>query len=213
MIESVAKRLRPHQVAPVNRLVEILGKHQSAVDLSDMGVGKTYVGAAVATVLQLPTLVVVPKVAVTAWERAGAHFGEKFSVLGYEKLRTGRAGFGWWERPLPEDSSQLEYFRCQCCQLVVDMRNWFPCYTHHRGWHCLELKRKSWNYGRFIFHPGVGFVIFDECQRCAAMDSLNADMMIAAKRQNVKMLGISATAACSPLHMRALGFNLDLHRL
>ena len=43
------------------------------------------------------------------------------------------------------------------------------------------------------------------------MDSLNAEMLLAAKRQGIKMLGLSATAACNTLNMRALGYNLDLH--
>lgn len=202
--------LRPHQIAPTNRLVAILDHYQSAVDFSDMGTGKTFVAAAVATILQLPTLVVCPKVAVTAWERAAARFDEKFSVLGYEKLRTGNTPFGWWDNPLPADAD-LDYFKCQCCQLRVDLANAQPCYTHHLGIHCIETKRKSWNYGKFNFHPGVRLVIFDEGHRCGGLDSLNAEMMIAAKRQNIKMLMLSATAACNPLNMRALGYNLDLH--
>lgn len=210
MVEELDNRLRPHQAAPYARLVDILSRYQSAVDLSDMGTGKTYVAAAVAARLRLPTLVVVPKVAVTAWERAAAHFGEKFSVLGYEKLRGGNTPFGWWDNPL-DAHADLDYFKCQCCQLKVDLSNIQPCYTHHLGIHCIETKRKSWNYGKFNFHPGVRLVIFDEGHRCGGLDSLNAEMMIAAKCQNIKMLMLSATAACNPLNMRALGYNLDLH--
>jgi superfamily II DNA or RNA helicase len=210
-------KLRPHQVEPVRHLVSILRARQSAVDLSDMGTGKTFVACAVAAELQLPTMVVVPKVAVTAWERAAAHFDERFTVIGYEKLRTGKTGFGWWDNALPPNAD-LEYFKCQCCQLPVDIEqdgtpgiNYSPCYTHPAGFHCLETHRKAWNYGKFNYHAGVKLIIFDEMHRCGAMDSLNAEMMIAAKRQNIKMLGLSATAACSPLNMRALGYNLDLH--
>lgn len=212
MVEELAKRLRSHQIEPADRLIAILHRYQSAVDLSDTGTGKTYVATAVATALRLPTLVVVPKIAVTAWERAADHFGEKFSVVGYEKLRTGRTPFGWWDNPRPEGIAELlEYFKCQCCQLKVDLNRYQPCYTHPLGIHCLQTLRKSWNYGKFNYHPGVGLVILDEMHRCGAMDSLNADMMIAVKRQGIKMLGLSATAACNPLNMRALGYNLDLH--
>jgi superfamily II DNA or RNA helicase len=208
---EIIEKLRPHQPASVERLLAILRQYQSAVDLSDTGVGKMYVGAAVATLLGLPTLVVCPKVVVTAWHRAASHFGEKFSVVGYEKLRTGNTQFGQWEHPLPEDPAALDFFRCQSCQLKVDLANFSPCYTHHLGIHCVECHRKEHNYGRFNFHPGVQFVIFDEVQRCAGVDSLNCDMLLAVKRQNIRMLGLSATAACSPLGMRALGYNLDLH--
>lgn len=215
---QILNKLKPHQIEPVGRLVEILNRYQSAVDLSDMGTGKTYVAAAVAVTLKLPTLVITPKVAVTAWHRAAEHFNDSFSVLGYEKLRTGRTKFGWWDNPLPVDTSELDFFKCQCCQLRVNWenldersRNYMPCYCHHLGIHCLETHRKSWDYGKFNFHPAVKLVIADECQRCSGMDSLNADMMLATKRQNIKMLGLSATPASSPLGFRALGYNLDLH--
>jgi superfamily II DNA or RNA helicase len=211
MVEELVNRLRQHQIAPVNRLVDILGRYQSAVDLSDMGTGKTFVACAVATALKLPTLVVAPKVAITAWERAAEHFGEKFTVMGYEHLRTGRTAVGWWDNPLPDDTSILDFYKCQCCQLKLDPAKFSSCYVHHLGIHCIEQHRKPWNYGKFNFHSGVGLVIFDEGHRCGGIDSLNADMMIAVKRQGIKMLMLSATAACSPLNMRALGYNLDLH--
>lgn len=208
---DILKKLKPHQIEPARRLDAMLDVYQSAVDLSDMGTGKTFVAAAVAAAKKWPTLVVVPKVAVTAWHRAAEHFNDSFSVLGYEKLRTGRTKFGWWDNPLPSDPSELDFFKCQCCQLRVDFNNYTPCYCHPRGFHCLETHRKSWDYGKFNFHPAIKLVIFDECQRCSGMDSLNADMMLATKRQNIKMLGLSATPASSPLGFRALGYNLDLH--
>lgn len=54
-------------------------------------------------------------------------------------------------------------------------------------------------------------LIFDEVHRCSGIDSLNCDMLTAAKRQNICTLGLSATAANSPLKMNALGYMLDLH--
>ncbi len=38
-------------------------------------------------------------------------------------------------------------------------------------------------------------------------------MLIAAKKQNIRVLGLSATLAASPLQMRAIGYLLDLHNL
>lgn len=49
--------------------------------------------------------------------------------------------------------------------------------------------------------------------RCNGIDSLNADILIAAKRENKRVLGLSATMATSPLQFRALGYLLDLHNL
>jgi hypothetical protein len=72
-------------------------------------------------------------------------------------------------------------------------------------------KKVSWNYGAFRFSHAIRLLIFDEVHRCSGIDSLNADMLTAAKRQNIMTLGLSATAATGPLKMNALGYLLGLH--
>jgi len=205
--------LRPHQISPVADLVGLLSAGQNAIDISDCGTGKTYVAAAVAKTLARPTLAVVPKITQSQWRKAAAHFDDTLSVTGYEALRTGRTPFGTWDNNPPPGFKSETWFKCQCCQREVDMDNYVPCYCHPAGVHCLETKKVPWKYGRFNFHPGIEFLIMDEVHRCGAMDSLNADMLIAAKRQGIRILGLSATAACGPLQMRALGFALGLHNL
>jgi len=202
--------LRPHQIAPAWELREILRTKRTAVDLSGTGTGKTYVACAVAADSKLPTLVVHPKVARSAWSRAAAEFNEIFSQVGYEMLRSGNTPFGKWENGV---SGREKFFKCQCCQQVVDLDNFKPCYCHPAGIHCLETRSKAHDYGRFNFHPAVKQVIFDECHRCNGRDSLNADMLIAAKRQGLRVLGLTATAGFNPLNFRALGYLLDLHGL
>lgn len=211
MSAGFEKLLRPHQPAPVSQLVDILASHQSAVDLSDTGVGKTFVAAAVVAIMKVPTLVVCPKIVVSAWHRAAEHFGDTLSVINYEKLQTGRTDFGHWSKSPQGILRRAHYYVCQCCQRKVELENFSPCYCHPLGIHCLVDKSKSQALGDFVFHPGVKFIIFDEVHRCGALSSLNSDMLIASKRQNIKMLGLSATAACNPINMRALGYNLDLH--
>lgn len=204
--------LRPHQVLPVRNLFEILRNYQSAIDISDTGVGKTYVAAAVAAAMQIPTLVVCPKIVQSAWHRAAEHFGDTLSVINYEALLTGRSDFGYWERAKEAGIGKRDtFFVCACCQLKVDLENFSPCYCHPHGVHCIDQKKKPQRLGRFIFHDAIKFVIADEIHRCGALDSLNADMLVGVKQQNIKLLGLSATAACNPLNMRALGYNLDLH--
>lgn len=208
---DICNRLRAHQVEPFKHLVEVLSQHQSAVDISDTGVGKTYVAAAVAKAIQLPTLVVCPKIVVSAWHRAATHFDDSLSVINYEKLRVCNTEYGGWENPRIRDEGRQDYFTCQCCQQRVDIANSGGCFAHPLGIHCLEKKTKTHRYGRFEFHDAIKFLVFDEVHRCGALDSLNAEILIAAKRQGIKVLGLSATAACNPLSMRALGYNLDLH--
>ena len=56
-------------------------------------------------------------------------------------------------------------------------------------------------------------LIFDECHKAKGIRTLNANMLIAAKKQGYKVLMLSATAAEDPREMRALGYVLDLHNL
>lgn len=211
---STLTKLRAHQANPVEQLLALFrAGSRSLVDLSDMGVGKTYVAAAVAHELQWPTLVVAPLVALTAWERAAAHFGDKFSVINYEKLATGRLPFGRWEHQTAEAWKREEYLFCLSCQREIPAVDTPPCYTHSRGWHCVEWRKRQAERGRFIWNPAVKLVIFDEVHRCAGLDTHASEMLIATKRQAIPMLGLSATAACSPLQLRALGYCLGLHTL
>lgn len=58
--------------------------------------------------------------------------------------------------------------------------------------------------------PGT-VLIFDEAHRCAGQDSLNSKMLAAVRRYGIPTICLSATAAESPLKLRALGFVLRLH--
>jgi hypothetical protein len=202
--------LRDHQLAPVAALSEILARSGSAVDLSDPGAGKTYVAQSVVSISGLSTLVVGPKIAQDTWERAASHFSDSVSYVGYEMLRSGNTLFGKWSRGV---APRKKFFKCQCCQRVVDLEKYVPCYCHPLGIHCLEQKSKAHDYGIFCFAPEIKQIVFDECHRCGGIDSLNADILIAAKRQRIRTLGLSATAACNPLQFRALGYLLDIHGL
>lgn len=61
--------------------------------------------------------------------------------------------------------------------------------------------------------PPGAVLVFDECQRCKGRDTQNARLLIAARRQGIRILLLSATAATNPLEMRAIGFALGLHDL
>lgn len=59
--------------------------------------------------------------------------------------------------------------------------------------------------------PAGTVLIFDEVHRCAGTDSLNSKMLAAVRRYGIPTLCLSATAAESPLKLKALGFLLRLH--
>lgn len=172
-----------------------------------MGVGKTYVAGVVIRAFDLPTLVVGPKISRTAWTNALHTLGTGASFCNYELLRTGKQPYGTWD----SFKAASEYFKCTVCQCRISYDSFVPCYAHPRGIHCLETKRANARYGQFVFNAGVRFLVFDEGHRGNGIDSLNAELLVAAKRQGIKTLVLSATPAHSPLHFRALGYLLDLH--
>lgn len=206
-------KLRQWQRKPAWHLLDLLRSGQNAVDTSDCGIGKTYVAASIASALQVPTLVVCPKIAVAQWHAAAEHFGDTLSVVSHEMLRSGNSPFGYWDFPLPKDSESREFFQCVVCQCKVDFENFFGCHCHPSGIHCLVQKKKLHRYGKFNFAPQIGFLIVDEIHRFNAPDSLNCDVLVSARRQNIPTLGLSATLGSSPLHFRGLGYLLGLHGL
>lgn len=200
--------LRPHQIEPERHLRRVLDRYGSALDASKTGTGKTYVAASLVAASRVPTLVVGPKVSRSSWLKAADEFGDGVSFVGYELLRTGNTPFGKWQHGA---GPRKRYLKCVNCLEVVDLDRYRPCYCHPRGIHCVDTKTRQHDYGQFVFAREVGQVVFDEVHRCGAMDSLNRDMLIAAKRQKKRLLMLSATPAQSPIQMSALGYALDLH--
>jgi hypothetical protein len=61
--------------------------------------------------------------------------------------------------------------------------------------------------------PADALVILDEGHRCKGLDTTNSQMLVNLVVQKYRVLVCSATAAVSPLDMKALGFLLQLHSL
>jgi len=211
---NVADKLLPYQVQPFEKLRDgFKNGLQCQVDFSDTGTGKTYVAAAVAADLCLPVLVVCPYSVKSSWVAAAEHFEDEISVVNYESLITGHSGFGCWQNQAIVDQRRPSFLVCSTCQkkFRTELELGNPCQYHPTGIHCVERKTESIDYGKFLWHSAVENVWFDEVHRCSGLESLNAEALIAAKREGRRILGISATAAWSPLKMRALGYALDLH--
>lgn len=64
--------------------------------------------------------------------------------------------------------------------------------------------------GKFILNKDW-MIIFDEAHRCKGQKSLNSKLMMAARKQGIKTLALSATLASNPLEMKAVGYGLGLH--
>ena len=71
---------------------------------------------------------------------------------------------------------------------------------------------KPWGNGSFFqFNEKWDLIIFDEVHRSGGTTTVNAKMLIAAKRSGARILTLSATAADTPIRMKAFGFVLGLH--
>jgi hypothetical protein len=208
---SILTGLLPHQPGPAQHLADLWEHTPHLLDGSETGTGKTYVAAAVLAARPLPTLVLCPKIVVSAWKEAANHFGDSVSSMGIEMVRTGRTPFGRWKNQPPPGYLSEKFFKCQCCQRIVDLDKFEPCYAHHLGIHCLIPKKKEWRYGEFIWNRAVKRIVFDEAHRMGGIDTLNGRMLVSAKRQGIQTLSLTATPACSPLNLWGLGELLGLH--
>lgn len=158
-----------YQEQSITHLLDILPRERGVVDASDMGTGKTLVGVEVQKRLNLPTLVICPKVVIPGWLRTAAMQDTDLDVINYEMVRSGRTPYGSWEK--------------------------------------ISGCRKP----RFVWNSAIGMLEFDEGHRCQGYTSANAELMRAARRQNIPTLVMSATLADSPLQLDALGCLLRLH--
>jgi len=64
-----------------------------------------------------------------------------------------------------------------------------------------------------IKFPANALVIIDECHKCKGWNSKNSDFLIALKKNNYKLLLLSATSATNPLEMKSFGYATTLHNL
>lgn len=91
-----------------------------------------------------------------------------------------------------------------------------PLFVHN--YELIKRGKKQWlkKRGKSVFEwdvPNNTLLIWDEVHKCKAPTSQNAQMLIAAKNQNIASLMLSATACKDPTEMRAIGYALGLHNL
>lgn len=99
----------PWQEPAIDTLAKVLGRHQSAVNASDAGVGKTPMACFAAKRLGARLGVVCPKSVIPAWIRTADAIGVKLAFCNnIEQLKTGkhpwlRQRSGHWELNIPDD--------------------------------------------------------------------------------------------------------------
>lgn len=159
------KALYKPQVEHIERLLRVLDRHESALDASKCGLGKTVCAAEIARIRDQKLLVVAPLSTLPAWEKELADRGVKpLAVINYEKSR-GK--------------------KCQWTEKVGAQWIWKV--------------------------PDDTLIVFDEAQRGKAISSITSKIMVSAKPFSTLLL--SGSLAQNPLHFRAAGYLLGLHRL
>jgi superfamily II DNA or RNA helicase len=90
MNENIASKLLGPQQTHAKTLLDSIYFNGFAADFSDTGTGKTYSACAVAKQLNVPVVVVCPKVVIPTWKKILAMFGVSGPlVINYEKLCRG----------------------------------------------------------------------------------------------------------------------------
>lgn len=97
-------------------------------------------------------------------------------------------------------------------QKVTDYNvyNWEKLRAGNTNW-IKKVGKKAFKWVNL--NPKDVLLIFDECHKAKGVRTLNANMLVAAKKAGYTILLLSATAAEDPREMRALGYALSLHNL
>jgi hypothetical protein len=207
----VSDTLFEHQTISSDHLEDVIRERGASLDGSDTGVGKTHTACDVARKLNRATLAIVPKIAISNWKETADHLDTELDVLNWEMLRTGRTPYGKWDNPL---TAERRKYRCPRCLEILEFEELeSPCRCSLTLNHSDAEPIAKHNYGKFTWHDAIEFLIMDEVHRANGIKSLNAEMLVAAKRQGIPTLALSATPACSPLHFRGLGYLLGMHQL
>lgn len=181
--------LHPHQVPHASALVAALRRQGAALDASDTGTGKTFVAVAVAKALGVVPLVICPKSVVPGWNKAASALGWEVDAVGYEKARG------------------------QCKVTHIERADDGEPATIRKTESIYGREHKIGTGSQWLWKHPFEAIFFDEVHRCGGMTSLQAKMLIAAKRQAKYVLCLSATATDRPEKMKALGYALGLFEM
>lgn len=178
----ILKKLLPWQPEPVRMAVNGLTEHRTFLDASDMGVGKTAVAVAACAQMKLRPVVVCNKKATHQWWWMLEHFG----------FTREDADVGSWTM-IRTGKTSLGKWKSA---IFIDPKDPTKKKT---------IRRFHWEV------PAGSVIIFDEIHKGGGGRNTQQGMMVvAAKRQGFYCMGLSATAATTPLRMEALGYMLGL---
>lgn len=205
--------LYTYQATNAAHLAAVLERYGSGIDGSDAGTGKTRTVLAVARHFNLKPVVVCPKSVISAWHREAAALGGEVFTVNYEKLTRGENEYGGMLDP-----EQYQPAKVENAAALADYAKIMAGGPGNKleAFFRLERAKKALKYWKarrkFEWKEQFPLVVFDEIHRCREGSTMNAKALVACRRQNIPVIGLSATAAENPLHMKAVGYVLGLHK-
>lgn len=206
--------LYSYQASNAAHLAKVLQECGAALDGSDAGTGKTRTVLAVARYFGMKPVVVCPKSVSSGWHREAAALGGTCFTTSYEMLTRGTNEFGGMVDPDQYGPAKLEKSAAEAeyAAIMVDPTKGNKLDSFFR----VERARKALKYWKarrqFRWKEKFPLVIFDEIHRCKDGGTLNSKALVACRKQGIPVVGLSATAAENPMHLKALGFVLGLHK-
>lgn len=109
--------LYDYQIEHAKPIIHSLLLHNTAIDSSDTGTGKTYIALAIAKHLNLMPVIITPKSVISSWHKAAQKFGINIFCLNYEQFRTGKTE--WLSHKLTEDKKDIFTWHTDDKHLII----------------------------------------------------------------------------------------------
>lgn len=187
------------QIEAIQRHVELIRKRGASAEASVAGFGKTFVASFVARELRHPLVVCCPKVVIPHWQEAAKLCGaEVRCISNYEQFKPIPRKWKKDENGMRVTDSKGHYVR----EKIEEKHR-----VSHTGLGHWKILGRTWQWDL----PKPSLIVFDEAQYLRDRTSQNSKMAIAAKRQGIPTLLMSASLAVDPLDMYTTGYCLGLH--
>lgn len=179
--------------------VKLLRDRRASAEGSVAGFGKTFVASFVAREMGAPMVVVCPKVVIPHWENAARMCGATIRcVSNYEQYKAAP------RRTLKNSDGTpvLDHAGRPVKEKVVAAHR-----SGKTGMGEWAILGRQW---RWTF-PKPTLLVIDEAHYCKSRDSQNSKFVVAAKRQGIPTMVMSATLAQDPTDLFSVGYLLGLH--
>jgi superfamily II DNA or RNA helicase len=182
------------QQAHAANLARSLDKYKISIDKSGTGAGKTPINLSVFKKLGLKPFVICPKPVIPGWFRnAEMVVIDLLGVVNYESAKLGK------------QTIKKPYKRKKGYKLANIKSEYITVSANPNP-------KNKWD-TKYIYtfnFPENAVLVFDEVHRCKNIDTQNTQLLLQAAQQGIRIAGLSATLASSPLKMFAVGTALKL---